>query len=244
MPNSRSLETHTMPPQVPNSDAERLISYLHASSEQEKVALARHLHDDLGGMLVGALMDIAWVEQHLPALTREAREKLLRARQSLGSAIDLKRSVIEKLRPTLLDNVGLFSALRWQVKECWGSAGLNYAQTYPPSEPVFREGVAIVLFRIAQQGLLITAQRAGVSSPAFDMRIENETLTMSFTCDGESGDESADERPSGLVSLEYRVSRLGGSMRSSRPADRPFALTIQLPLQPLTADLEHIAANH
>ncbi len=80
-----------------NSRVEGVISYLHSSTEQEKAALARHLHDDLGGLMVGALMDIAWAEEHLSPLSTECHAKLSRARNSLRCAIDMKRRVIEEL---------------------------------------------------------------------------------------------------------------------------------------------------
>jgi signal transduction histidine kinase len=88
-------------------DQNALASHLQASIEAERSQLVRELHDDMGGLVVGALMDVAWAEAHL-GQSADVQAKLQRARQSLRAAIDLKRKLIEEMRPTLLDNVGLF----------------------------------------------------------------------------------------------------------------------------------------
>ena len=77
--------------------------------------------------------------------------RLNRVQQNLAAGVDLKRRIIEELRPTLLDNVGLFAALRWQMKETCGSAGLKCSESYPDEEPRFKSEASIALFRIAQE---------------------------------------------------------------------------------------------
>ena len=118
---------------MPCDDAE--IQDLSSALQQSQVdaenghyALARTLHDDLGGLLVGAIMDVGWIANQ-PALPENCREKLSRAQGLLKAAIDLKRELIENLRPTLLDNVGLFSTLQWHLKDRCKSAAISYTST-------------------------------------------------------------------------------------------------------------------
>ena len=87
------------------------LEQLQIDIEVEKSELARTLHDDLGGLLVGAIMDVSWISQH-PGLPEIMKDKVVRAQGLLRAAIDIERELIENIRPTLLDNVGLFSALR------------------------------------------------------------------------------------------------------------------------------------
>ncbi len=94
-----------------------LSTHLQNVAEREKASLARELHDELGGLLVGARMDISWAEQHHAKSDPDLKLRLHRVQQNLSAGVDLKRRIIEELRPTLLDNVGLFAALRWQMKE-------------------------------------------------------------------------------------------------------------------------------
>src|SRR5580698_9465421 len=109
-----------------------LVTHLQALVEFDKASLARELHDELGGLMVAAAMDLAWAEEHFAS--SDARHRLSRVRDTLRSAIDLKRRIIEELRPSLLDNVGLFAALKWEFKQTCARSGLQCSAQYPPAE--------------------------------------------------------------------------------------------------------------
>jgi signal transduction histidine kinase len=94
-------------------------------SEEEKAKLARDIHDELGGILVSAKMDVESVQRGLAARDPSAAERLARAMAVLDSGVDVKRRIIEELRPTLLDNFGLPTALDWLVTEGCKRAGLD-----------------------------------------------------------------------------------------------------------------------
>src|SRR5258707_7990580 len=96
-------------------------------------------------------MDISWAEQRLADKDPDLKQRLNRVQQNLAAGVDLKRRIIEELRPTLLDNVGLVAALRWQLKETCGNAGLKCIEFYPDDEPRFASTAAIAMFRIAQE---------------------------------------------------------------------------------------------
>ena len=97
-----------------NRELVELSTHLQSVAEREKASLARELHDELGGLLVGARMDISWAEQHLSGDNPDLKLRLHRVQQNLSAGVDLKRRIIDELRPTLLDDIGLFAALRWQ----------------------------------------------------------------------------------------------------------------------------------
>jgi signal transduction histidine kinase len=215
-------------------EEESVVSYLQARMEHENAALAHHLHDDLGGLLVGALMDVAWAEQHLTASDGVAREKLLRARQSLSSAIDMKRRIIEQLRPTLLDNVGLLSAIQWLVKDTWGKAGVQYTESYPGSEPSLAEGDAIIVFRVVQGALSLTMAGASLSVAAIDVSSEADVLTLHFSGGGTALGGHANAGVSDeYVALQYRVRRLHGDVELLSRSGRADTIAIRIPLMSL-----------
>jgi signal transduction histidine kinase len=220
-------------------EEESVVSYLQARMEHENAALAHHLHDDLGGLLVGALMDVSWAEQHLTATDGVAREKLLRARQSLSAAIDIKRRVIEQLRPTLLDNVGLLSAIQWLVKDTWGKAGVHYTESYPGSEPSLAEGEAIIVFRVVQGALSLTMTGGAPNSAAIAVSSEADVLTLQFSGGGSGfqGRPNEGVPTDGIsdeyVALQYRVRRLHGDVELLSRPGRADTMAIRIPLHSL-----------
>ena len=117
----RRLETEV---EERTAELSELSTYLQKVREDEKSKLARDIHDELGGILVSAKMDIAWVEEHMKKKDPQVSAKLERALQALDDGVQIKRRIIEELRPTLLDNLGLSAAVDWQVHEICDRAGL------------------------------------------------------------------------------------------------------------------------
>ena len=153
-----------------------LSTHLQGVSEQEKSALSRELHDELGGLLVAARMDLSWLQQRLPTSDPAIEQRFRRIHESLSAGVDLKRRVVEELRPTLLDNMGLFAALRWQFKETCRRAGLSCTETIPDSELKFSPDAAIGVFRIAQEALTNILKHAEAKSADLVIGIENDTF--------------------------------------------------------------------
>ena len=106
-------------------DLSELSTQLQSVAEKERAALSRELHDELGGLLVAARMDLSWLEERVGSTDPEIQGQFKRVHDALQDGVELKRRVVENLRPTLLDNLGLFAALRWQVSDTCGRARLE-----------------------------------------------------------------------------------------------------------------------
>lgn len=209
-----------------------LSTHLQSVAEREKANLARELHDELGGLLVGARMDISWAEQHLTMNDAALKQRLNRVQQNLSAGVDLKRRIIEELRPTLLDNVGLFAALRWQLKETCGNAGMQCTDSYPDEEPRFIPEAAIALFRIAQEAFSNILKHAAARSVDVSLQMDDTMLWMRIADDGvgiPAGRFSA-VGSHGLASMRHRVRALDGRL-DIRAADSGGTLIlVQVPI--------------
>ena len=209
-----------------------LSTHLQNVAEREKASLARELHDELGGLLVGARMDISWAEQHHAKSDPDLKVRLHRVQQNLSAGVDLKRRIIEELRPTLLDNVGLFAALRWQMKETCGSAGLKCTESYPEEEPHFKSEASIALFRIAQEAFSNILKHSGAKSVDISLDMDDETLLLRITDDGigiAAGQFMA-IASHGLASMRHRVRALGGRLDVRSPTSGGTMLIVQIPI--------------
>lgn len=191
-----------------------LITHIQSVMEHQKAVLARELHDELGGLLVGAVMDVAWAEQHLPAAPAELRQKLTRARQTLAAAIDLKRKLIEDLRPTLLDNVGLFAALRWHIQSACARAGMTASMSVPEDESRFLPNIPIALFRIVQEALAVIMARKPVAPVDFKATLDGRWLAFEIGSESAAAlDEAAPTDSHYLAAIEQRIEALGGELK-------------------------------
>lgn len=218
-------------------ESSALIAHIQSAAENQKALLARELHDELGGLLVGAVMDLAWVEQHLAAPTAELRQKLVRARQTLSSAIDLKRRLIEELRPTLLDNVGLFAALRWHVQAACTSAAMTCTITLPGEERRFVAHVPIALFRIVQEALAVIVAETHPAATDFSVTLAAEALSIRFVCQRLVSDEPPGDalEPHALAAVRYRTNALGGIFSYGARDAHGILITATFPLEAILA---------
>src|SRR5580700_4829809 len=158
-----------------NRELVELSTHLQSVAEREKASLARELHDELGGLLVGARMDISWAEQHLAA-NDALKQRLHRVQQNLSAGVDLKRRIIEELRPTLLDNVGFIAAVRWQLKETCARAGFKCNEYFPDEEPKLTSDAAIALFRIAQEAFSTLIKHSGAKTVDVTLDIDDDSV--------------------------------------------------------------------
>jgi signal transduction histidine kinase len=194
------------------SDLTNALERSQSAIEEEKVALVRMLHDDFGGLLVGAIMDIGWLSQQAGHSELE-REKLARATGLLRAAIDMKRELIENLRPTLLDNVGLFSTLRWHMKARCDAAGVPYSVSFPAYEMAFPSEFKIVVFRIVQDALKHVLSHGVVRELSLDVEITDDTLHCVLRSKPvEASVLQENERISTETSTRHRAQRIGGTL--------------------------------
>jgi signal transduction histidine kinase len=209
-----------------------LSTHLQGVSEQEKSALSRELHDELGGLLVAARMDLSWLQQRLPTSDPSIEQRFRRIHESLSAGVDLKRRVVEELRPTLLDNMGLFSALRWQFKETCRRAGLKCTETIPEEEPKFNPDAAIGVFRIAQEAMTNILKHAEANSANLSIGIEGANFVLRVSDDGKGIPQNRIQTIAahGLASMRHRIAALGGSWDVRSAVGGGTVVTAMIPL--------------
>jgi signal transduction histidine kinase len=214
------------------SELTALSTHLQGVSEQEKSALSRELHDELGGLLVAARMDLSWLQQRLPIADPSIEQRFKRIHDSLSAGVDLKRRVVEELRPTLLDNMGLFTALRWQFKETCRRTGLRCTETIPEGELKFTPDAAIGIFRVAQEALTNILKHSEAKSADLFIAIDRDTFTLRITDDGKGIPSArlATSTSHGLVSMRHRIAGLGGTWELGSPGSGGTVLTARIPL--------------
>src|SRR6187549_1897514 len=151
-----------------NSSLASLSNFLQMQSEREKAALARELHDSLGGLLTPAKMDLAWLEDRLGSDPQYA-PRLKRLSDLIDAGIDLKRRIIEALRPSLLDHLGLASALQWHVDDACKAANVTCRLSFSEKVGRLPTDVEITLYRLVQEVVQNVVQHSRAKSLVLDL---------------------------------------------------------------------------
>ena len=214
------------------AEAQALIQHLLAIGELSKAALARKLHDEIAALMVAALMDLTAAISRLPVQEVEAQGQLARAKATLCAAVSQGRRLVEELRPSLLEQVGLFTALKWRVHEATRCRNVIYTEWYPEIEPVLSADALIALFRVAEDALAMTFKRGAVEVADLQVTVDEKVLQMKFTDNGipimQGGAEQGADIA--LAAMRYRLRLLGGSVDIERSLGGDTILSARLPL--------------
>ena len=224
-------------------DLSALTTQLQTIAEKEREALSHELHDELGGLLVAARMDISWLEENVSLSDPEVRAHFHRVHEALQAGVELKRRVVENLRPTLLDNLGLFAALRWQVADSCGRGGLQYQERYPAAELNVVPEAAIAIFRIVQESITNVLKHARARNVEVAVDAQEQWLIISVKDDGIGvpADTGRVQRSHGLAAMRHRVTGLGGQWRISRATNQGTEVEVRLPLGRIIAPRSNLA---
>jgi signal transduction histidine kinase len=183
-------------------------------SEQHRATIADRLHDEIGGLLIAARLNVAWLEERIPTDDPLVQKHFTRLQDALLSGIDVKRRIVEDLRPTLLDHIGLYSALKWHMSEA--CAQLDYTEQYPDEELQLRPEASIVVFRIVQEGLSHIIAAILPRRVQLSVQEAADALRLSLRADVKREASEAEPKPLAvndaleLEMIRQRVLRLGG----------------------------------
>lgn len=209
-----------------------LSTHLQEISEKEKYALSRELHDELGGLLVSARMDLSWLQRKMPTDDDTIMQRFKRIQESLTAGVNLKRRVVEELRPTLLDNMGLFSALRWQLKESCGRAGMKCTEQYPDEELQIMPHASIAIFRTVQESLTNILKHSGAKNVDLAVEVLEGELVIQISDDGKGlpANRLKSLGSHGLASMRHRITSLGGRWNVANVPAGGTLVTARIPL--------------
>jgi signal transduction histidine kinase len=220
-----------------------LSNHLQVVREDEKSKLARDIHDELGGILVSAKMDVSWVEERLRERDPESSAKLERALQALDDGVQVKRRIVEELRPTMLDNLGLSAALDWQVHEICDRAGLECAIAMPKDDSEIPPQVSITLYRILQEALTNIVKYAKARNVNVDLGVTTDTVSLLIEDDGIGIPDDAHNNllSHGIAGMRQRVRALHGEFSISRRTEGGTTIEVNIPVGNATREKREAA---
>ena len=200
-----------------------LSQHLIRVAEEEKAKLARELHDTLGSNLTAINMDLNWIQRRMPESTREVKERLQRVLQMLAETVELKHEVIEGLRPSHLDNLGLAFAMRAHCREFTRRTGLpcdvEVQEDFDDLDPAW----SIALYRIAQESLTNITKHAQATHVRITLTREEGGIRLRIVDDGVGLAEESMSKPKshGIVGMRERMRQVGGRFQILRPEQGP-----------------------
>lgn len=188
-----------------------LAGRLQSAREDERAAISRELHDELGQSLTRLRFELALA--YKACEDTGERERLLEMRSLVDSAIDGVRRAASQLRPPLLDTMGLRAALEWQVDEFSKNSDLICVKDIDDVD--VDPDAAIALFRVVQEGLTNVTKHAEATRVVVRLYRDDDRVCVEVEDNGRGFDKrtQADPRSVGLVGMQERADALDGEFR-------------------------------
>jgi PAS domain S-box-containing protein len=195
-----------------------LTQHLQQIREEESLRIARVVHDELGQQLTGLKMDLRLVERGLEKVAApEAApllEKVISATDLLDATVVTVQQIAAELRPSLLDKLGLFAALRHESEQFRERSGLGCRFIAPEPSPTLPQNLAISCYRIVQEALtnVVRHARAQNVEITFIVRPDAYELTVCDDGCGIAPEAINDVGSLGLLGMQERAFPLGGEV--------------------------------
>ena len=207
-----------------------LTRYLLVNREDERSRLARNLHDDLGALLTSAKLDVARIKTRMAKSAPESLDLLAHLVTTLNACVALGRNIIENLRPSALENLGLTATLEILTSEFSKTSGI---ETHCELEPVLLSASAeLMVYRVVQEALTNVSRYAKASKVTVRLRAQGNEVQLGVSDNG-SGFDTLAKPPSayGLRGMRFRVEAEGGALSviSSPGHGTQIVATVTLP---------------
>lgn len=237
----RAIEIHNVRREKDAADMELALSerrladfaeHLQTTIEQERSAIAREIHDDIGGALAAARFDLSWIGR------RTADPKVLShvtaATEMLQHAIEASQRIMLNLRPAILDQ-GLVAAIQWLAKDFTKRTGIEATVHATPDKGTLPKPVALTAYRTAQEALTNIAKHAKCDKVLIDISDAENVLTLEIKDNGQGISQQERDKPKsfGLKGLHERAKTVGGWLDVSTYFDQGTSIILSVPFSPI-----------
>lgn len=209
-----------------------LTAHLQSVREEERARISREIHDELGQALTGLKMDLGWLAKRFPANQRALARRTQSMLDLIDATIESVRRIATRLRPEVLDHLGLAAAIEWQAKDFQRRTGVRCKLSLPSGTLALDRERSTVMFRIFQELLTNVARHAEASKIEIAMRSESGTLMLLVQDNGKGIEQAAVSSPKslGFQGMRERILPFGGAIEIAGAQKQGTKVEVSLPL--------------
>jgi signal transduction histidine kinase len=204
--------------------SDRLVS----AQEEERRNLSRELHDEIGQAMSAMLVELGRLDA-APADSAIRRERLSSVRRMAEASVGMVRNMALLLRPSMLDDLGLVPALKWQAREVSRRTGLKVKMVADEIADDMLDSHRTCVYRVVQEALNNCAKHSQATEIRVVVSQHQDGLSVSVQDDG-IGFDPRQEKGMGLLGMEERVERLGGLLCIESQPGHGTVLSIHFPI--------------
>ena len=218
-------------------DLRELSSRVLHAQEKERERIAHELHDDLGQALTAIRINLVELEMDVNQSDLDRiTERIDDSKSLIESSLNQIRRLAHELRPSLLDDLGLTSAVRWYVNQFQRRLGLDLEFTASGDQQRIAREVEIVVYRIIQEACTNIAKHADATRVAIQLDFSPDQLSVTIEDNGKGfliptheNNNKPTEQGFGLLGMQERAHTIGGSLDIESAPGRGTKIRLSLP---------------
>jgi signal transduction histidine kinase len=197
--------------------------------ESERRALSRELHDEVGQALSAVLVELRNLSSELGTpLSAQTSGHLEAMKNLVENSVGVVRNMALLLRPSMLDDLGLIPALRWQAREMSKRTSMDVSVAAELGADELPDAYKTCVYRVVQEALTNCARHSQATTVRIRIRQDSGRLALSIQDDGQ-GFDVAPTKGLGLLGIQERVASLGGKCNIQSEPGNGTILAIELP---------------
>jgi signal transduction histidine kinase len=209
-----------------------LASYLQDVREQERTRIAREIHDDFGQSLTILKMDLSWLKKHMLQEQPQVQNKIDAMFKVIDASLQTLHAVSSELRPVILDDFGLESAIEWQAEEFENRTGVRCRVDSSVADPDLTKEQSTALFRIFQETLTNIMRHSGATEVGVRLETNDDTLIMEVVDNGRGITEAeiGNSQSFGLLGIRERLYPLNGQVDFIGHPNKGTRVIVRVPI--------------
>jgi PAS domain S-box-containing protein len=206
-----------------------LASHLQNSREEERINIAREIHDELGQMATALKIDLSWIKKKMVSESEDVREKVDNTIAELGEMVNTIRRIAQELRPSILDNLGLTAAIEWYCGDFQKRTGIQCKFANGLGDVQLPNNVKTSLFRICQESLTNVMRHSEATEVACSMKWEKSNkIVLTIEDNGKGFDTSQKTKSLGLLGMQERALLINGVLKIESKPKQGTIITVEV----------------
>jgi signal transduction histidine kinase len=208
-----------------------LSAYLQEVREEERKDIAREIHDELGQVLTTMKLELSLLREEVLHDATAADLRIQSLKEMVDETIHSVKQIITKLRPGLLDDLGLTAAIEWQSHEFQHRTGVVCEVLTGPDEKDNDPEISTAMFRIFQETLTNITRHSGATRVTVILKHTEDAIELHVHDNGRgiTDKEIHDPKSFGLIGIRERTQHLQGTVEIKGGPNSGTSITVRLP---------------
>jgi PAS domain S-box-containing protein len=211
----------------------RLSEHLHQVREEGRAHVAREVHDQLGQSLSAVKIDLACLKEQVSGKDESLKGRVQEIEGQISDAMESVREICRELRPPVFDDFGLFSAVKWHLREFEKKTGIHCTLTIREDVPCLRKELGLVIFRVYQEAMTNILRHSGATKVEVTLKHQKGHLVLRVKDNGRgfTPEQISNPLSLGILGIRERVRFWRGRSSFTSSPGKGAIMRVSVPLR-------------